>query len=500
MKKILFALMGLGLTFIAHAQTNEGTNKVDLNLENNDSNPFYIGVGATYVALQDSSNALTNSMVNLFGGSASSGQSSSVGAGRIFAGYKVDNSIGFELGYLQTGNINASSNGNSRYSVFNPYDGKLYNNDAASINTSITGFDFGLIYKPKINETLDGLFVNAGATYFTTGSYGGVSLSTNNQGVSLSKTGYGYFAGLGYDFAISKSLNLRAAYTYYGNISTDSTNNANAFSLALVWGGNNATSADSNSESNYLASNKTVSTVTGNEVGILLSGYTYLEPSIVSIKGALIGVEYERTQAFEDFFLKGDVIYKQGSLSYSGSGVQDGIQNYYYDIRGLVGKDYAIKDDVVAPFTGLGYRYLYDDQRGLSSTSQNGYRREISYLYLPLGLIHRTLLDNSAKLETQLEYDYLIKGIVNTHLSDINTNTTVYPDITNNQTSGWGMRLSTSYQKNNWALTPYFNYWFIQNSDYTTTIVKIGNVNYKSTIWEPTNRTVEYGIKASFKF
>lgn len=498
MKKILFALMGLGLTFIAQAQTNEGTNKVDLNLENNDSNQFYIGVGATYVALQDSSNALTNSMVNLFGGSASSGQSSSVGAGRIFAGYKVNNSIGFELGYLQTGNINASSNGNSRYSVYNTYDGKFYNNDAASINTSVTGFDFGLIYKPKINETLDGLFVNAGATYFTTGSYGGVSLSTNNQGASSSKTGYGYFAGLGYDFAISKSLNLRAAYTYYGNISTDSTNNANAFSLALVWGGNNVTSADSNSESNYLASNKTVSTVTGNEAGVLLSGYTYLEPSVnVSIKGALIGFEYERTQAFEDFFLKGDVIYKQGSLSYQGSGSQDGVQNYYYDIRGLVGKDYEIKADVIAPFSGLGYRYLYDDNRGLTSTSLNGYRREISYLYLPLGLIHRTLLVNSAKLETQIEYDYLIKGIVNTHLSDVSK---VYPDITNNQTSGWGMRLSTSYQKNNWALTPYFNYWFIQNSDYATFIVKSGNTNTTISGSEPTNRTVEYGFKASFKF
>lgn len=494
MKKILFALMGLGLTFIAQAQTNEVTNKVDLNLENSDSNPFYIGVGASYIALQDSSNALTNSMVNLFGGSASSGQSSSVGAGRIFAGYKVNENLSLEGGYLSTGNISSSSKGTA---------GSKYANlpDGYSANTSIKGFDLGLIYKPKLNDSLDGLFVNAGATYFTTGSYGGVSLSTSNYGASTSNTGYGYFAGLGYDFAIGKSLNLRAAYTYYGNISTDSTSNANAFSLALVWGGNNATSAESTSESTYLESNKTVSTVTGNEAGILLSGYTYLEPPLdVSLKGALIGVEYERTQSFEDFFLKGDVIYKQGSLSYSGSGAQDGVQNYYYDIRGLVGKDYAIKDDVIAPFTGLGYRYLFDDQRGLSSTSANGYRREISYLYLPLGLIHRTLLDNSAKLETQIEYDYLIKGIVNSHLSDINANTTVYPDITNKQTSGWGMRLSTSYQKNNWALTPYFNYWFIQNSDYTTTTVKIGNVNYKGTFWEPTNRTVEYGIKASFKF
>ena len=121
-------------------------------------------------------------------------------------------------------------------------------------------------------------------------------------------------------------------------------------------------------------------------------------------------------------------------------------------------------------------------------------------MYLPLGLIHRTLLDNSAKLETQLEYDYLIKGIVNTHLSDINTNTTVYPDITNNQTSGWGMRLSTSYQQNNWALTPYFNYWFIQNSDYVSATHKVGNTTYRDNWYEPTNRTVEYGIKASFKF
>ena len=494
MKKILFALMGLGLTFIAQAQTNEGTNKVDLNLDNSDSNPFYIGVGASYIALQDSSNALTNIMVNGFGGSANSGQSSSVGAGRIFAGYKVNENLSLEGGYSSTGNISYSSKGTT---------GSKYANlsDGFSANTSITGFDLGLIYKPRLNDSLDGLFVNAGGTYFTTNSNSVTSISTLNFAYSNSYTGYGYFAGLGYDFAIGKNLNLRAAYTYYGNISTDSTSNVNAFSLALVWGGNNATSTESSSESTYLESNKTVSTVTGNEAGILLSGYTYLEPSVnVSIKGALIGVEYERTQAFEDFFLKGDVIYKQGSLSYSGSGVQDGVQNYYYDIRGLVGKDYAFKEDVIAPFTGLGYRYLYDDNRG-AATGGFGYRREISYLYVPLGLIHRTLLANSAKLETQLEYDYLIKGIVNTHLSDVNAiSNSVYPDITNNQTSGWGMRLSTSYQKNNWALTPYFNYWFIQNSDFVSATYKNGNTTSRNIFYEPTNRTVEYGIKASFKF
>jgi len=245
-------------------------------------------------------------------------------------------------------------------------------------------------------------------------------------------------------------------------------------------------------------------TETGNEIGISFTNYNYWEPNkSVNLSGSLYGLEYERIQAFDDFFIVGDVIYKQGSLSYSSqsTGSQTGLSNYYYDVRALIGKDFSIDIGNISPFIGVGYRNLYDDNRGKSTTGAAGYQRTISYTYIPVGLIHRTLLQD-AKLETRVEYDYLLSGTVNTNLSDtIGSNgITAYPDASNTQKSGWGFRLSSSYQKSNWALTPYFNYWFIQNSDVMYGKATIAGVTYSGGVYEPTNTTVEYGIKVSYKF
>jgi hypothetical protein len=245
-------------------------------------------------------------------------------------------------------------------------------------------------------------------------------------------------------------------------------------------------------------------TETGNEIGISFTDYNYWEPNqSVNDTGSLYGLEYERTQAFDEFFIIGDVIYKQGSLFYNSrnTGSASGQNTHYYDIRGLIGKDYSFNSYNISPFIGIGYRNLYNDARGLSSTHSAGYQRTISYTYIPVGLIHRTLLQD-AKLETRVEYDYLLSGTVNSNLSDtIGYNSiTAYPDASNTQKSGWGFRLSSSYQKSSWALTPYFNYWFIQNSDIVYGKATIAGVTYSGGVLEPTNTTVEYGIKVSYKF
>jgi len=255
---------------------------------------------------------------------------------------------------------------------------------------------------------------------------------------------------------------------------------------------------------NVLKSNSTLTTTTGNEIGFSISNYSYWEPDLsVNLYGNLFGMSYERTQAFEDFFLLADFKYEQGSLSYNsgGTGSQTGVKNYYYEIRGLIGKDIEYDSFVLAPFTGFGYRDLFTDSRGTTSSGAAGYRREISYWYLPLGVIHRTKVADG-KLETRLELDYLITGTVNTYLSDaIGYNgITSISDSKNTQKSGWGVKFSTSYQINGWAFTPYINYWSIQNSDVVYGNATIRRVNYRIESNEPTNTTTELGFKASYKF
>jgi len=244
--------------------------------------------------------------------------------------------------------------------------------------------------------------------------------------------------------------------------------------------------------------------MTGNEIGLSVSNYSYWEPSLsVNLYGILFGINYERTQAFEDFFLLGDFKYEQGSLAYNsgGTGSQNGVKNYYYEIRGLIGKDFEYDNFVIAPFTGIGYRDLYTDIRGTSSSGAAGYRREISYWYLPFGGIHRINVADG-KLETRLEWDYLISGTVNSYLSDaIGYNGIIFlPDAKNTQKSGWGIKFSTSYQIKSWAFTPYINYWSIQNSDVVYGSATIKGVTNQVWLKEPTNTTTELGFKASYKF
>jgi hypothetical protein len=245
-------------------------------------------------------------------------------------------------------------------------------------------------------------------------------------------------------------------------------------------------------------------TRSGNEIGVTISNYNYRESNdSVNLSGILYGLEYERTQAFDDFFVMGNFVYKKGSFSYisQSSGSLSNLNNYYYEARGLIGKDFSWNSGNLSPYSGLGYRYLYDDNRGTSTTGALGYQREISYIYIPVGTIFRSFF-NEAILETRVEYDYLIKGKVNTHLSDLVgfNSITASSDVVNNQTSGWGVRISTAYQEKNWALTPYLNYWFIQNSDIANTSKIQGGLGSSAGVFEPTNRTVELGLKGSYKF
>jgi hypothetical protein len=239
----------------------------------------------------------------------------------------------------------------------------------------------------------------------------------------------------------------------------------------------------------------TLKTQTGKNIGLSFSSYEYQEPGIMSLKGSKMGLDLRTTKVLQnEQFIRGDLRYAFGTVDYNGSGSANGEQDWYIEARGLVGKDWAINDAVLSPYTGLGYRYLFNDGRGISSTSYAGYRRESNYFYWPIGIIHRITLNDQARLESTLEYDHLLAGKQITSLSDTGQG---FNDLTNNQNSGYGLKLSVMYQKNNWAMGPYAHYWNIGQSD-TALLYKNGTLY--GIAWEPKNNTVEFGLKASQQF
>ena len=241
---------------------------------------------------------------------------------------------------------------------------------------------------------------------------------------------------------------------------------------------------------------------TGNQVYVSSAYYSYSEPDAnTTHKGVTTGIGYERTQKLSgQSFVKANIDYNPGRTEYAGAGTKTGVPQSYWEARVLIGTSFQANDETLSPYIGIGYRSLYNDNRGPSSTGAVGYQRTVNYTHIPIGIISRKAAASNSSVETRLEYDYLLKGRVQSQLSDVigYTGYTDAPDATNTQTSGWGLRLSVSYLKDNWGVTPYLTYWFIQNSDAVpVSITKDGTTSLYSAV-EPTNRTNEYGVKVSY--
>lgn len=241
----------------------------------------------------------------------------------------------------------------------------------------------------------------------------------------------------------------------------------------------------------------TLKTETVNDIGLSFSSYQYQEPGLMSLKGSKIGLDLRTTKVLSnERFIRGELRYAFGTVDYTsnGTGSASGEPDWYIEARGLVGKDWAFNDMVFSPYTGIGYRYLFNDGRAITSTGHWGYRRESNYFYLPIGIIHRSSVKGEARLVSTLEYDHLLAGKQISRFSDGRQG---HSDLTHKQTNGYGLKLSVIYEKDKWAIGPYAHYWKIGQSD---TVPLYQNGVPVAIGWEPKNDTVEFGLKASQKF
>lgn len=250
---------------------------------------------------------------------------------------------------------------------------------------------------------------------------------------------------------------------------------------------------------NAACADSSLATKTGNEFGFSLSSYQYQEPGLMSLKGVKAGGDIQATQVFQqEMWLREDGHVGIGSVNYTSpiAGNANGEPDWYLETRGLIGKDaWAFDGAMLSPYTGLGYRYLFNDGRGLTNTGYAGYRRQSNYLYLPLGMTYRVALASKAQLVTEAEYDYLIMGRQFTKLSDAGLG---YSDVSNDQKRGHGFKLSVKYTQDNWAIGPYANYWNIGKSEVVPAIQNGAPTGFG--LIEPQNNTVEFGLKASMGF
>jgi hypothetical protein len=231
----------------------------------------------------------------------------------------------------------------------------------------------------------------------------------------------------------------------------------------------------------------------GVEIGGQLAHYHYKEPGLIDITGNRAGVVgvFTFVNPAQRLFTRIDVRGSYGSLKYEGSGTINGVPDWIAEARIVSGKDFLPGSGVsLSPYAGLGYRFLFNDLRGYSSSGAVGYRRYSNYSYAPIGLTSRISISEQWVLAPTLEYDAFIHGQQISKLSDAGLGD---PDVTNTQNGGFGYRVSIMAETGHWAFGPWLHYWHIRDSD-------LQRINATTLGLEPANWTREVGFELRYRF
>jgi hypothetical protein len=242
-------------------------------------------------------------------------------------------------------------------------------------------------------------------------------------------------------------------------------------------------------------------TTTGSELGLEVSSYRYEEVSngafFMANEGNKVGIMGSFSQELgDDWFWGAEARQAHGNVSYSSasSGSKGSNPDIVTEVRITWGRDFTDGQQVVAPYAGLGYRNLFNDLRGYSTTGAVGYRRISHYTYVPVGATHRLRLSPQARLATTLEYDLLLEGRQQSFLSDVNSNSN---DPINTQRQGYGLRLIVNYETTHWSIGTFFHYWNIADSDLALHTL---SGSPSGLVMEPENTTREIGMLFKLRF
>jgi len=239
------------------------------------------------------------------------------------------------------------------------------------------------------------------------------------------------------------------------------------------------------------------------EVGAILSKFTYEEPGLMKDESFFYGIEGSYTfRNQKDLMIKAEGRYSYGKVDYesTGTGTMDGIDDYIFEIKGLVGNDFPVSGkSTITPYIGLSYRYLNDDSSGkLSSTEASGYERESNYYYIPIGMEIVTELESGWIFGLLLEYDYFLKGKQISHRSDAAPGLN---DIENDQNNGYGFRGSMRFlwkdEHKESVIEPFIRYWDIDESK---RVIITYNGSPYAYGYEPANESTEIGLDITIRF
>jgi len=227
--------------------------------------------------------------------------------------------------------------------------------------------------------------------------------------------------------------------------------------------------------------------------GIGLSKYAYREPSLGVAHDGWLGIAQGKwapdNLRFKNWplTLSGQATF--GYADYTGSGTMANQPTSIYQLQLESPHTEWIKGYQISP--GVGYRYLYNDARGTTSTNNAGYRRTSEYLFASLGA-ERLFGDN---WRVTAQGYYLLSGRQTSNLFDVGGDYASQGPLQNTQRHGYGWKAGVckTYQALDFCSN--FEFWQIGASD-TYSFVSNGS---RYTVYEPTNNTKSFQFTVNYK-
>jgi hypothetical protein len=230
-----------------------------------------------------------------------------------------------------------------------------------------------------------------------------------------------------------------------------------------------------------------------------LSTYHYEEPGLMELDGSKLGVAARATTTKSNrSFVRAEGRFAGGYVDYDSvdTGSTTGEPDYLFEVRLAGGKSWTGGAADWSWFAGLGYRNLINDSSDKTTTfggkTYYGYKRQSTYVYLPVGIEVRRPLADERAISAEIEYDHLLMGQQRSYLGET---------VSNRQHRGHGVRGGIDYSFNmKLSLGIFANVWKIDDSEVVPTNIDFDADGDADALYEPRNRTREIGLRVRYSY
>lgn len=244
----------------------------------------------------------------------------------------------------------------------------------------------------------------------------------------------------------------------------------------------------------------------GLELGLQAHGYDYREdfdveegPGSISDKGRLSGFTAEYGRPLGGWSLNVRFRYAQGEIDYvssDGDRLED-VEQATGQLEVLIGKPFhPSPEHRVTPYVGLGSRVLLDRSGGRTTdTGLEGYDREVTYGYVPIGLSSRYRFANGLESTLQGQFNWIVGGQSE---SDLRSLGGPLLELEFEEGHGWEFAATVSRPlgRGRIGFGPFLRLWDLEDSQ----PFRVEEDGDMIEVVEPRNKTRELGVRLVYGF